>query len=357
MALEVHTQIPPLDEDAMAAARARQDTLTKPRGSLGRLESLSIQLAGITGHPQPQLHHKVIVTMAGDHGVVAEGVSAYPQKVTPQMVLNFIRGGAAINILARHVGARVVVVDMGVAAEMVPHPNLVNAKVALGTANIALGPAMSREQAVQAVQAGMDIVEAELARGLDILGVGEMGIGNTTPSAAIAAALIGCSPHEIVGRGTGIDDAGMARKIDAIQRALLANQPDPTDALDVLAKVGGFEIGGMAGAMLAAATHRRPVMVDGFISTAAAMIAVTMTPCVRPYLIASHRSQERGHRLMLDWLELEPLLDLDLRLGEGSGAALGISLAEAACKILSEMATFSQAGISAKNTDVDEARG
>jgi nicotinate-nucleotide--dimethylbenzimidazole phosphoribosyltransferase len=354
MALTVHTQIPPLDEDAMAAARARQDTLTKPRGSLGRLESLSIQLAGITGHPQPQLHHKVIVTMAGDHGVVAEGVSAYPQEVTPQMVLNFIGGGAAINVLARHVGARVVVVDMGVAAEMAPHPNLANAKVALGTANIALGPAMSREQAVQAVQAGMDVVEAELARGLDILGVGEMGIGNTTPSAAIAAALTGRPPSEIVGRGTGIDDAGMARKIDAIQRALLANQPDPTDALDVLAKVGGFEIGGMAGAMLAAATHRRPVMVDGFISTAAAMIAVTLTPCVRPYLIASHRSQERGHRLMLDWLELEPLLDLDLRLGEGSGAALGISLAEAACKILSEMATFGQAGISEKNTDVDE---
>jgi nicotinate-nucleotide--dimethylbenzimidazole phosphoribosyltransferase len=352
MALTIHTQIPPLDEEAMAAARARQDRLTKPRGSLGRLESLSIQLAGITGHAQPRLEHKVIVTMAGDHGVVAEGVSAYPQEVTPQMVLNFLRGGAAINVLARHVGARVVVVDMGVAAEIAPHTNLVNAKIAPGTANMALGPAMSREQAVQAVQAGMGVVEAERARGLDILGIGEMGIGNTTPSAAIAATFTGRPPSEIVGRGTGVDDAGLTRKIDTVRRALQVNQPDPTDALDVLAKVGGFEIGGMAGAMLAAAAHRCAIMVDGFISTAAAMIAVSLAPQVRPYLIASHRSQERGHRVMLNWLGLEPLLDLDLRLGEGSGAALGISLAEASCKVLGEMATFDQAGVSEKSTDV-----
>jgi nicotinate-nucleotide--dimethylbenzimidazole phosphoribosyltransferase len=354
MEFERIAQIPPLDESAQAAARARQDVLTKPRGSLGRLESLSIQLAGISGNPLPQIKHKVIITMAGDHGVVDEGVSAYPQEVTPQMVLNFIKGGAAINVLARHVGARVIVVDMGVASDLAPHPNLVDAKVAPGTANIAAGPAMSRQQGLQTLQAGIRVIETELSRGLDILGVGEMGIGNTTPSAAIAAALTGRPPAEIVGRGTGIDDASLAHKIDTVQRALLVNQPNPADALDVLAKVGGFEIGGMAGAMLAAAAHRRPVMVDGFISTAAAMIAVALAPDVRPYLIASHRSQEYGHHLMLDWLGLEPLLDLDLRLGEGTGAALGIFLAEAACKILGEMATFDQAGVSQRGRSPHE---
>jgi nicotinate-nucleotide--dimethylbenzimidazole phosphoribosyltransferase len=339
-------QIGPLDEAAMAAARARQDMLTKPRGSLGRLEALSVQLAGITGNPRPSLQHKVIITMAGDHGVVAEGVSAYPQAVTPQMVYNFVRGGAAINVMARHVGARVIVVDMGVAAVLEAHPNLVDKKVALGTGNIARGPAMSREQAGRALLAGAEVVEAEISRGLDILGTGDMGIGNTTPSTAIAAALTGQPVAELAGRGTGVDDAGLARKVAAVQRALAANQPDRGDALDVLAKVGGFEIGGLAGAILAAAAHRRPAMIDGFISTAAAMIAVGLAPQVRPYLIAAHRSQERGHALMLEWLALTPLLDLDMRLGEGTGAALGISLAEVACKILGEMATFGEAGVS-----------
>jgi nicotinate-nucleotide--dimethylbenzimidazole phosphoribosyltransferase len=345
------SKITPLDKSAMASARARQDVLTKPQGSMGRLESLSIQLAGISGNPRPQMQHKVIVTMAGDHGVVAEGVSAYPQEVTPQMVANFLQGGAAINVLARHVGARVVVVDMGVAAELEPHPDLVDKKVALGTHNIAQGPAMSREQAVQALLAGAEVVEGEFVRGLDILGTGDMGIGNTTPSAAIAAAITGHSPAEVVGRGTGVDNGGLDRKIAAVQRALALNRPDPADALDVLAKVGGFEIGGLAGAMLAAAAHRRPVVVDGFISTAAAMIAVGLAPQVRSYLIPAHRSQERGHRIMLAWLGLEPLLDLDLRLGEGTGAALGISLAEAACKILNEMATFGEAGVSEKDVE------
>lgn len=341
-------QIQPLEQTASTAAQARQDTLTKPQGSLGRLEALSIQLAAISGQPLPGIRHKVIITMAGDHGVVAEGVSAYPQEVTSQMVLNFLRGGAAINVLARHVGARVVVVDMGVAADLEPHPDLLVKKIAPGTGNIAKGPAMSREQALRAVMTGAEAVEAEMDRGLDIVGVGDMGIGNTTPSAAIAAALTGHPPAEIVGRGTGVDEAGLARKVAAVELALATNQPDPADALDVLAKVGGFEIGGMAGAMLAGAAHRRPVVVDGFISTAAAMIGVGLAPLVRPYLIASHCSQERGHRVMLDWLELIPLLDLDLRLGEGTGAALGISLAEAACRILCEMATFDEAGVSEK---------
>jgi nicotinate-nucleotide--dimethylbenzimidazole phosphoribosyltransferase len=338
--------IPPLDHAAMEAARERQNTLTKPPGSLGRLEDLSIQLAGIYGDPMPTIEHKVIVTMAGDHGVVAEGVSAFPQEVTPQMVLNFLNEGAAINVLARHADARVVIVDMGVASDFDAHPGLVDKKVAPGTENLAHGPAMSRQQALQALTAGAEVVEAELERGLDILVLGEMGIGNTTPSTAIAAALTGLAPSEIAGRGTGVDDEGLARKIEAIERGLAVNQPDPDDAVDVLAKVGGFEIGGMAGAMVAAAAHGRPVLVDGFISTAAAMLAVGLAPAIRPYLIAGHLSDECGHRAMLDWLELEPLLDLNLRLGEGTGAALSLSLAEAACKILSEMATFAEAGVS-----------
>lgn len=345
---ELVSRIQGLDESAMAAARARQDTLTKPQGSLGRLEELSIQLAGVMATPIPQVLHKVIVTMAGDHGVVAEGVSAYPQAVTAQMVYNFLRGGAGINVLGRHVGARVVVVDMGVSAALGLHPGLVDKKVACGAGNIATGPAMTREQAIKAVTAGAEVVEAELARGLDILALGDMGIGNTTPSAAIAAALAGRPPADVVGRGTGVDDAGLARKVAAVQRALAVNRPDPGDALDVLVKVGGFEIGGLAGAALAAAAHRRPVVLDGYITTAAAMVAVALAPGVRPFLIASHRSQEPGHRIMLEWLRLKPLLDLDLRLGEGTGAALGIFLAEAACKVLREMSTFQEAGVAEK---------
>jgi nicotinate-nucleotide--dimethylbenzimidazole phosphoribosyltransferase len=332
----------------MAAARARQDILTKPAGSLGRLEELSIQLAGITGKEIPAIKDKVIITMAGDHGVVAEGVSAFPQEVTPQMVLNFLHGGAAINVLARHVGARITIVDMGVASDMKSHPSLVVKKIAYGTANMTKGPAMTREQAEQAILAGVEVVEAEIAKGLDIVGTGDMGIGNTTPSAAIAAALTGIEPAKLAGRGTGVDDAGLKRKIDAIERALAINNPNPEDGLDVLAKVGGFEIGGLAGVILGAAAHRKPVMVDGFISTAAAMVAVTIAPAVRPYLISAHRSQEYGHSQMVAWLGLKPLVDLDFRLGEGTGAALGISFAEAACKILAEMTTFAEAGVSDK---------
>jgi len=345
---ELISRIDALDAGAMAQARARQDRLTKPQGSLGRLELLSVQLAGITGQPLPEIQHKLILTMAADHGVVAERISAYPQEVTRQMVENFLRSGAAINVLGRHIGARVVVVDMGVAADLAPHPNLLVRKIAPGTANIAHGPAMSRQQALQALVAGAEAVEIELEQGLDILGLGEMGIGNTTPSTAIAAALTGDPPAELAGRGTGVDEAGLARKVMVVERALTVNRPDPADALDVLARVGGFEIGGMAGAMLAAAAHRRPVLIDGFISTAAAMIAVALAPAARPYLIAAHRSRERGHCRMLDWLELQPLLDLDMRLGEGTGAALGISLAEAACKLLCEMATFAEARVSEK---------
>lgn len=341
-------QIKPLDVDAMQQARARQDTLTKPRGSLGRLEELSIQVAGITGQARPRIENKVIVTMAGDHGVVAEGVSAYPSEVTIQMVYNFLRGGAGINVLARHVGARVVIVDMGVAGELEPHPDLVNRKVAFGTRNMAQGPAMSRAQAIQAVVAGIEVVEQELVKGMDIVGVGDMGIGNTTPASAITAAITGAPVAEVTGRGTGIDDEQLRHKVVVIEQALALNQPDPEDPLDVLAKVGGFEIGGIAGVAIGAAAHRIPVVLDGFIAGAGALIAAELAPQVKDYMIAAHQSVENGHRWILDRLGLTPLFDLGLRLGEGTGAALGISIVEAAVKILNEMATFGEADVSEK---------
>jgi len=345
---ETISSIRPLDSEAMAAAQARQNSLTKPAGSLGRLESLSVQLAGIFRNPLPEINQKAVITMAGDHGVVASGVSAFPQEVTPQMVFNFLNGGAAINVLARHIGARISVVDMGVAYDFEPHPNLRIEKIAPGTQNIFSGPAMSAGQAAAAVAAGIRVVSAEIDAGLDIVGTGDMGIGNTTPSATVAAAFTGEDPASIVGRGTGVDDAGLQRKIEVVRTALQVNQPDPEDGLDVLARVGGFEIGGLAGVILGAAARGKAVMIDGFISTAAAMIAAALAPQVRDYLIAAHHSQEFGHSLMLEWLGLEPLVNLDFRLGEGTGAAIGISLAEAACKVLSEMATFAEAGVSDK---------
>jgi nicotinate-nucleotide--dimethylbenzimidazole phosphoribosyltransferase len=337
-----------LDQEAMGAAKDRQNNLTKPAGSLGRLEKVSIQLAGILRDPMPKINDKVVIIMAGDHGIVTAGVSAYPQEVTSQMVLNFIHGGAAINALAGHIKARILVVDMGIAFEFEPHPGLVSNKIAKGTQNMLEGPAMTLEQAEAAVMVGIEVVNAEIEKGLDIVGTGDMGIGNTTPSAAIAAVLTGESPAKIAGRGTGVDDEGFVRKISAIETAIRVNKPDPKDGLDILAKVGGFEIGGLTGVILGAAAHNKAVMLDGFVSTAAAMIAVSIAPEVRQYLISAHRSQEYGHQLMLDWLELDPLVDLHLRLGEGTGAALGISIAEAACKVLSEMTTFAEAGVSEK---------
>lgn len=341
-------RIGPLDEAAMAAARARQDMLTKPRGSLGRLEELSIQMAGIQGRALPRVAHKAIVTMAGDHGVARDGVSAYPPEVTPQMVLNFLAGGAGISVLSRHVGARMVVVDVGVAADLPPHPRLVSRKVGYGTASLAAGPAMSREQAIQAVEVGIEVVEAEVAKGLDVVGAGDMGIGNTTPSSAIVAAITGAPVATVTGRGTGLDDAGLARKVAVVERGLAVNRPDPRDALDVLAKVGGFEIGGLAGVMIGAAANRVAVVVDGFISGAAALIAAGLAPAAVPYMIAGHLSVEGGHACALEHLGLRPVLDLQMRLGEGTGAALAISVVEAATKVLAEMATFTEAGVSDK---------
>jgi nicotinate-nucleotide--dimethylbenzimidazole phosphoribosyltransferase len=342
------SEIKPLDEEAMKLAKERQDTLTKPQGSLGMLEELSIRVAGIQAKALPEIKHKAVITMAGDHGVVEEGVSAYPKEVTPQMVYNFIRGGAGINVLARHVGARVIVVDMGVAADLqlAGEEGFRSKKIAYGTRNFVKGPAMSRSEAVRSIEAGIEVMEEELEEGLDIVATGDMGIGNTTPSSAIVAAITGRHPRRVTGRGTGIDDEAFERKIRVVEKALEVNRPDPSDAIDVLSKVGGFEIGGLAGVILAGAANRVPVVLDGFISGAAALIAHALAPRARDYMIAAHQSVEAGHAVVLEHLGLKPLVNLDLRLGEGTGAALGISLVEAGVKILREMATFAEAGVS-----------
>ena len=333
-----------IDERAMSIARKRQDNLTKPRKSLGDLEDLAIKIAGITGNPMPKLTDKVIITMAGDHGIVEEGVSVFPKEVTAQMIYNFLSGGAAINVLARHVGARIVVVDMGVAAD-IQNERLVTRKIGYGSANITKGPAMSYEDALRSIEAGIEVLELEAEKGVDIVGVGDMGIGNTTPSSAITALITGEVVRAVTGRGTGISDEMLDQKIQVVEEAIRVNQPNRKDPIDMLAKVGGFEIGGMAGVMLAAAAHRIPIVIDGFISGAAALIAYELAPTINEYMIAAHQSVERGHAGILKYLGLKPLLDLNLRLGEGSGAALGISLVEAACKILTEMATFTEAGV------------
>ncbi len=332
----------------MARAKERQDSLTKPAGSLGRLEELSIRLAGMQGKPIPHIKEKAVIVMAADHGVAARGTSAYPQEVTPQMVLNFLHGGAAINVISRQVGARVIIVDMGVAGELPPQKGLVSRPVARGTADMSRGPAMTLKQAEQSLESGIEIVQSEIAKGLDIVATGDMGIGNTTASAAICSVMTDRKPEVVTGRGTGLDDAQLRRKIEVINQALAANRPIPAQPLEVLAKVGGFEIGGLAGVMLGAAARRVPVVIDGFISGAAALIAAGLAPLAKEYMIAGHCSVEPGHRILLDKLGLKPLLDLEMRLGEGTGAALGIFLAQTAAHVLAEMATFAEAGVSEK---------
>lgn len=332
--------IPSIRPMAREAARARQAVLTKPAGSLGRLEELSLQLAAITGEARPNVARKAVIVMAGDHGVTSEGVSAYAAEATRQMVLNCVNDGAAINVLARQMGARLAVVDIGVATDLDPAPGLVLRKIAYGTQNMAHGPAMTREQTEAAIAVGLELVQTEVERGLDLVATGDMGVGNTTPSSALVAAFTGEPVERVTGRGTGVDDAGLQRKIAVIKRALAVNRPDPSDPLDVLAKVGGLEIAGLVGVILGAASQRVPVVLDGFIAGAAALVATELAPEVKPYLIAAHRSTEIGHRLILERLELRPLLDLDLRLGEGTGAVLAFSLVEAAARILNEMATL-----------------
>jgi len=340
--------IKPLNEDWLMKTKKRLDHLTKPLGSLGRLEELAQKIAAITEQEKPSLNRKAIFTLAGDHGVTAEGVSAYPSEVTAQMVMNFLRGGAGINVLAKTVGARVIVVDVGVAGEIASTEGLWVRKIRKGTSNFAQGPAMSREEAMQSVVIGINLLQEELKNGLDIVGTGDMGIGNTTPSSAITAAMTGKDVSVVTGQGTGIETGALPHKIKIIEKALALNQPDPNDSIDVLSKVGGFEIGGLAGIILGAASVRIPVMLDGFISGAAALIAVGLAPEVRSYLIAAHRSAEPGHDAVLKHLGLSPLLDLKMRLGEGTGAALAMHIAESSCRILNEMATFDEANVSAK---------
>jgi nicotinate-nucleotide--dimethylbenzimidazole phosphoribosyltransferase len=335
------------DPAARAAARARLDQLTMPHWALGRLMDLAEDLAGMTRSSRPSVERRAVVVMAADHGVALEGVSKYPREVTVQMVANFVQGGAGLNAMARVTRARVVVVDVGMASPIPPElaASVLCRPIGPGTGNIARGPAMSREDAVRSVEAGITVAN-ELAGTTDIFGTGEVGIGNTTPSSAIVALLCGCSVAEVTGMGSGIDDEAKSRKVDVIERALAVNKPDPHDGLDILARVGGFEIGAIAGLILGAAALHKPVLVDGFISTAGALLAQSLSPVATDYMIAAHASPEPGHRLALKKLGKRPLLDLGMRLGEGSGAALAMSLTEAASRLLSDVATFEEALVS-----------
>jgi nicotinate-nucleotide--dimethylbenzimidazole phosphoribosyltransferase len=340
------SRIKPVILELLQNTRTRLDHKTKPLGSLGRLEEFACRIVAISGNPDPDLTKKVIFTFAGDHGVTEEGVSLFPREVTPQMVLNFLSGGAGINVLARHVGADVRVVDVGVDYDFAGITGLIHKKVAFGTKNLAKGPAMSRTETLAALTVGIELADQCRAEGVGLVGTGEMGIGNTTPSSAIIAAISGKSVAEVTHRGTGIGDEALSYKIRAIERGLAINKPDPDDPLDVLSKVGGLEIAAIAGLVLGCAANSIPVVIDGFISTAGALIASELNPDVRDYIFAAHQSVEIGHRFMLERIGAEPILDLKLRLGEGTGAALAMSLIDAGVKILKEMATFEQAGVS-----------
>jgi nicotinate-nucleotide--dimethylbenzimidazole phosphoribosyltransferase len=342
--------IEPVDTSLIEVARQRLDSLTKPPGSLGRLEEFAERIVAITRSAKPVITRKTIFTFAGDHGVADEGVSAFPREVTPQMVFNFLKGGAGINVLARHAGADVVVVDIGVDYDFdKTSTRLVRRKVIRGTRNMRKGPAMSRDEAMECIEVGMELAE-EYATDGAIFGTGDMGIANTTPSSAIIAAFSGLPVEEVTGRGTGIDDSSFSHKVKVIEDALKINEPDPDDPLGVLTKVGGTEIAGITGLVIGAASRRIPVVIDGFISTAGALVACELEPKIRDYLFAAHNSVERGHRVMLERLGLRPFIDLGMRLGEGTGAALGISLVEAGVRIYNEMATFKDAGVSGKSS-------
>ena len=343
------SKVRPADREATRAARTAQDSLTKPPGSLGRLEDLSVRLAGMLGTSRPSLGSKVVFTMAADHGVTDEGVSAYPSEVTRQMVLNFAAGGAAINVLARHIGADVRVVDMGVASDQDWPDCITNRKIALGTGNMAQGPAMSIEEARRSLEIGAELAHQAVDEGAGTIAIGDMGIGNTTAASAITATVTGSPVAEVTGRGTGIDDAKLSLKASVIEKALKVNAPDSSNGMEILSKVGGFEIGGMAGAAIGAASAGVPVFLDGFVSTSGALLAGVICPKSMDYMIASHLSVESGHAHALAHLGLQPLLDLRMRLGEGTGAVLAMGIADASCKLLSQMATFESAGVSGSN--------
>jgi len=338
--------IEPTDVACRRRAQARLDRLTKPIGSLGRLEELAMQYVAITRDEAPKSPRAAIFTLVADHGIAVEAVSAYPSAVTAQMVLNFLRGGAAVNVLAAHAGAEVRVVDIGVAHDFGQVSGLIARKITSGTRNFLVEPAMSREQARAALTVGVELAESAICEGIDIIGTGDMGIGNTTPSAAITSVMTGLPVAAVTGRGTGVDEEAFQRKISVIERALALHRPDPADPIGVLAMVGGLEIAGLAGLILGAAAHRKPVVLDGFIAGAAALIAAALQPRSKEYMIASHLSVECGHGAALERLGIKPLLTLDLRLGEGTGACLAIGLLQASLKILTQMATFREAGVS-----------
>lgn len=337
--------IGPLDERAAEAAEQRLNSLTKPPGSLGKLEEIARQLAGITGETSADLSRRAVIVMAGDHGVCEEGVSAFPAEVTPQMVLNFLTGGAAVNVLARGAGADVYCVDIGVNADL-EHEGLIQRKVRKGTANMTREPAMTRAEAAAAIAAGSDVVKDLAAKGYRMFATGEMGIGNTTASAALCAVLAEMRIEDAVGLGTGINEERRQHKIEVVKRAIARNSPDKQDPIDVLAKVGGLEIAGLVGVILGAAAERCPVVVDGFISSAAALVAAALSPQSTAYMLGSHLSQEQGHRQLLNAIGLSPIIHLDMRLGEGTGAVLCFPIIDAALRIMREMATFESAGIS-----------
>ncbi len=348
---QLNYHIPSLDESVMAVAQQRLDHLTKPQGSLGRLEEIACRLAGIQRKVLPQVARKTVFVMAADHGVTEEKISAYPKEVTAQMVLNFLRGGAAINVLAKQVGAKVIVVDMGVDYDFENQKGLTHAKVAPGTKNFLKEPAMMSEQLNQAIQTGWNLMGEEIERGVDLVAIGDMGIGNTTAASALTAVLCNRDPLEVTGHGTGIGEDARFHKANVIRRAIAARQPDPNDPLDVLQKLGGFEIAGMVGVILRAAQERVPVVLDGFITSAAGLVAYCLEPKLKDFLFASHLSVERGHQVQVEKMGIIPLLNLGLRLGEGTGAVLAMHLLEASCRILSEMATFEQAGVSSADLE------
>ncbi len=340
-------QIQAVDPRNLEIAQERLDILTKPPGSLGRLEEFARRYAAIKGTDSPRVRNKTVFVFAADHGIVAEGVSAYPAEVTPQMVQNFLNGGAAINVLAQHAGAEVVVVDIGVNFDFEACPNLIHRKIAPGTRDMSKEPAMTRQQAEEALQTGIELAGQWVEKQTDIFATGDMGIGNTTAAAAIMSLYGNKTPRQVTGKGTGIDEATLSRKIQLIEQAIRINQPDPKDPIDVLAKVGGFEIAGIAGLILGAAANKTPVVIDGLISGAAAVCACHMNSAIRDYLFPSHKSQEPGHDVFFQTLASPPLFDFGMRLGEGTGAVLALNILEASVKIYSQMATFREAHVSA----------
>lgn len=337
-----------VDSKKMVEAQERLDNLTKPKRSLGKLEDFAKRIVGITGNFRPSLMNKTIFAMAGDHGVAKEGVSLFPQEVTEQMIYNFLNEGAGVNVLARHIGAHVVVVDMGVAVKIkTESKNFIDKKIAFGTKNITMGSAMSKDEVIKSIEAGIEVFKEENRTGrIDIVGLGEMGIGNTTAASAITSCITGAAVRDVTGRGTGITDEQLETKIEVIGAALKINQSSPKDPIDVLRKLGGFEIGGLAGLILSAAAEKVPIVIDGFITASAALIATEIAPLTKEYLFASHNSVEKGHNIALRWMGLEPMFDFQMRLGEGTGACLGINMIESGVKILTEMATFEDAGVS-----------